>query len=326
MVEFFNTVIVYPFVNILTLFYRLFETFGVPGPFGWSIIGFTVAIRVLTIPLYKKQIETSQKMQDLKPQLDTVQKKHKDDRMKLQQETMRVYKEAGINPASGCFLALVQIPVFIGLYSALNFFIQNGETALTNINDHLYFSWLVIERVDFDFFIYSLTQTPSGAGQVVYYIIPLVTALFQYIQANTTPMGMMPSKPKEADQGKKDGKKEEPSTAEEFQRAMQLQMKYFFPGMIGFLSFTFPVGLSLYWNVFSIFSIIQNTMTIKKKQLPLEEKKKEVAQLESKDEKQKTDEATGESQKQKEEDHDSNKKQPAKEKKLKKKKKKNKKK
>jgi YidC/Oxa1 family membrane protein insertase len=63
--------------------------------------------------------------------------------------------------------------------------------------------------------------------------------------------------PKTVDQGK-DGKEKEPSTAEDFQKAMNTQMRYFFPIMIGYFSYSLPVGLSLYWNIFSIFSIIQH--------------------------------------------------------------------
>lgn len=263
---FFNSVFVHPLLNILVAFYKLYEATGVAGKLGLAIITFTVFIRLIMYPLFKKQMETTKKLNDIKPHLDKLNEKHKNDKQKLQQEQLKLYQEAGINPAAGCLLAIVQIPVFIGLYNALNYFVANGSgAAISKINDLLYSPALKIQSIDVNFLMYNLTQTPSQGANAFYYAIPVITGILQYFQAVTT---MPPAPPKkiEKELAKKEGKDEKkPDTSDEFQRAMQTQMKYMFPIMIGFFSFNFPVALSLYWNVFSLFSIIQYYLTKERK-------------------------------------------------------------
>jgi YidC/Oxa1 family membrane protein insertase len=259
---FFGDYFVQPLFNVLVVFYKLFETIGAPGKLGLAIITFTIFIRIVMYPLFKKQMDATRKIQELKPHLDKLNEKHKDDKQKLQQEQLRLYQEAGVNPAAGCLLAIVQIPVFIALYSALNFLIQHGAGAanLKQINDAIWFEGLKIAGpLDNAFLGYDLLKTPAQANGVwFYYLIPVITGILQYFQAVTTMT--TPPAPSDSKDGKdKDGNdgKKEPDTADEFQKAMQTQMKYMFPLMIGFFSWSFAVALSLYWNVFSLFSIIQ---------------------------------------------------------------------
>lgn len=254
MLELFNTIFVVPILNVLVGFYKLFLTIGLPGAFGFSIIGVTVLVRFILHPFFKQQMVTAKKMQDIKPHLDKLSKKHKGDAKKLQAEQMRLYKDAGINPAAGCLFAIVQIPLFIGLYQTLQLFLKTDTkgTLVKEINSDLYFPFLKIQSIDSHFLGLNLALSPSQSGHWMYLLVPVITAAFQYFQNKIT----LPAAPKsELD---KDGKKKESSTADEFQRAMGTQMKYFFPVMIGYFSYTLPIGLSLYWNIFSIFSIIQH--------------------------------------------------------------------
>ncbi len=94
-------------------------------PWAWSIIGLTVAVRILLVPLTVKQIHSMQNMQRHAPQMKELQKKYKGDRQKLNEELMRFYKENNINPASSCLPLLAQFPVFIGLYYTLRAFAKN---------------------------------------------------------------------------------------------------------------------------------------------------------------------------------------------------------
>lgn len=263
--NFFHIYFVQPLFNLLVVFYKGFELMNAPGKLGLAIIAFTVFIRIVMYPLFKKQMDTTKKMQDLKPHLDLLNEKHKNDKQKLQQEQLRLYQEAGINPAAGCLLAIVQIPVFIALYNALNFFITNGVGAanLAKINKEIYFSQLKITTIDVNFLGYVLTKTPANGGEWWYYLIPLITGILQYFQAAVTMITPPSAPPKKDKNGNVIEKK--PDTGEDFQKAMQTQMKYMFPVMIGFFSYSFPVALSLYWNVFSIFSIIQYYLTQEKK-------------------------------------------------------------
>ena len=99
----------------------------------------------------------------------------------------------------------------------------------------------------------SISLSTKSAGSLLFLIFPIVTAGLQYYQTKVTMPSMQPTKTEE-----KDGEKKESSTGEEFQKAMNTQMKYFFPLMIGYFSYTLPLGLSIYWNIFSLFSILQH--------------------------------------------------------------------
>ncbi|EKE15149.1 MAG: hypothetical protein ACD_12C00128G0001, partial [uncultured bacterium] len=117
--NFFNTIFVIPILNLLVIFYKLFLLVKLPGAFGFAIIALTIAIRMLFQPFFKKQIETAKKMQELKPHLDNLSSKHKDDKKQLQAEQLKLYQQHGINPTSGCLVMIIQLPVFIALYNTL---------------------------------------------------------------------------------------------------------------------------------------------------------------------------------------------------------------
>jgi YidC/Oxa1 family membrane protein insertase len=91
-------------------------------PWAWSIVGLTVIVRMLLVPLTVRQIHSMQNMQQHAPQMKELQKKYKGDRQKLNEELMKFYKENNINPASSCLPLVAQIPVFIGLFYTLRKF------------------------------------------------------------------------------------------------------------------------------------------------------------------------------------------------------------
>ena len=91
-------------------------------PWAWSIVGLTVIVRMLLVPLTVRQIHSMQNMQRHAPQMKEIQKKYKGDRQKLNEELMKFYKENNINPASSCLPLVAQIPVFIGLFYTLRAF------------------------------------------------------------------------------------------------------------------------------------------------------------------------------------------------------------
>lgn len=90
------------------------------GSYGWAIIALTVGIRLLLWPMNSAQTRSMRKMQELQPKLKVLQERHKDDPTKLQQEMMKFYSENKFNPLAGCLPLLVQLPIFIGLFGALN--------------------------------------------------------------------------------------------------------------------------------------------------------------------------------------------------------------
>lgn len=250
----FNSIFVFPIVNILVLLYKGFLFLKIPGAFGLAIIGLTVLIRLLLHPFFKQQLEMAKKMQELKPHLDRLSKKHKNDKKRLQEEQLKLYQQAGINPASSCLLMLLQFPIFIALYNTLSLFLINGKEKeiINQINKVLYTPLLKISSIDPQFFGFNLALSPAKAGQWHYLLIPFLTGFLQYFQTQST----MP-RSQEGNIEKTSKQKDNKEDASDFQKAMSTQMKFIFPIMIGWFSYSLPVGLSLYWNVFSLFSIIQ---------------------------------------------------------------------
>ncbi len=97
-------------------------------PWAWSIVGLTLMVRVLLVPLTVKQIHSMQNMQAHAPEMKELQRKYKGDRQKLNEELMKFYKEKNINPASSCLPLVAQIPVFIGLFYTLRAFAREPHS------------------------------------------------------------------------------------------------------------------------------------------------------------------------------------------------------
>lgn len=279
----FNTIIINPILNLLVLLYKGFLSVGVPGAFGFAIITLTILFRLILNPFFKQQIESQKKLNALKPRMTELENKHKDDKTRLQQAQLDLYKEHGINPASGCLFAIIQIPLFIGLYQTLQHFVNaaSSKVATQAINKALYSKALAITTIDPNFFIYNLALSPQhfklfefsfskgitlfsqNMPYAHYLLIPIITGLLQYVQAIKTLASQPIKKKEDVDEKKTEDKKDASSFSGDFQSAMNTQMRYFFPAMIAFFSYQLPVGLSLYWNIFSIFSIIQAIGTTK---------------------------------------------------------------
>ncbi len=93
---------------------------GTRGNYGIAIILLTILVRALMFPLGRKQALAAKKMQELQPLLKEIQQKYKDDKEKQTKETFALYKKHGVNPVGGCLPALIQLPIFVGLWQALN--------------------------------------------------------------------------------------------------------------------------------------------------------------------------------------------------------------
>jgi len=249
--NFFNIILVWPIINILVVIYQGLVALHVPSPLGFAIVLLTVVIRFLLYPLTASQLRASKKMQTISPHLSRLKEKHKNDAKTLQQETMKLYKEHGINPAAGCLPVLIQLPVIWALYSVLQQVVGKGSSTIVGaINKILYIKSMSLHGLwDQHFFGLPLGATPAHIFPTMPFIIlfPVATALFQFIQSK-----MMFAK---SSVQKEDEKKQEKK--DDFSSALQTQSLYVFPLMIGFFSYTFPLGLSLYWNTFTIFGIIQ---------------------------------------------------------------------
>ena len=260
-----NQFLIWPFVNVLIAFYKFFEFLHVPGPLGFAIIGMTIVIRLVLYPLMQAQLKSARKMAQLKPHLDALSQKHKDDKTKLQKAQMDLYKQHNINPAAGCLPLLVQMPVLIALYNVFYQVLNNGnvEKLLQDINAILYSPSLHMNSLDITFFGINLGVKPGQWQTHGWWLlaIPVITALLQWWQTKLmqpasagnpkSQISMTNSPLAKASEGKQEEKPQD--TAAE----MQKQMAMITPVMFGFFAFQFPLGLSLYWNVFGLFGIMQ---------------------------------------------------------------------
>ena len=263
--DFFNVVFINPIVNILVVVYNTLSFLHLPYALGFAIIGLTIVIRFIMYPLTASQLKASLKMQTIAPHLSRLKEKHKWDSKKIQEETMKLYKEHGINPAAGCLPVIMQMPIIWALYSVLQRMVTlKPDAVVAEVNKIVYFDFLKLQNAwDSSFFGLPLGINPSGlmsfdslfaVGSLIL-LIPILTGVLQFIYSKM----MIPAKTAAAVIEKNIEKKGniDKKDAGDFASAFQTQSMYIFPAMIGFFSFGFPIGLSLYWNTFTIFGIIQ---------------------------------------------------------------------
>ena len=123
------TPLYYAVSGILLIWHEIFsQVLPATSGYTWvlSIIGLTITIRTLLIPLFVKQIKSSRNMQLLQPQIKELQKKYKHDREKLQKEQMKLFQETGTNPLASCLPLLLQMPVFFALFRVIDRAAQEG--------------------------------------------------------------------------------------------------------------------------------------------------------------------------------------------------------
>jgi YidC/Oxa1 family membrane protein insertase len=222
---------------LLNILVAINSVINIPGV---SIIVFTIFIRTLTIPLTMKSLKSSRNMQAIQPLMKEIQKKHKDDRQKQQEETMKLYREYGINPAAGCFPLLVQIPIFFGLFAALQFTLQPSSDPA-----HLAALQAILWNPDWatagyaDFGTASFLWVPSLAAADPYFIWPILSGIFQFFQSRMS----LP--------------KRDPNTPQDPQQRMMSGMMQFMPVYITLISLGFPAGNVIYWAFSSLFGAVQ---------------------------------------------------------------------
>lgn len=221
-----NGVVFRPMLNTLLFLYSVFGTFGM------AIILFTALVRVLMLPLTIKQLHATKKMSELAPRLKEIQQKYPKDRPRISQETMRLYKEAGINPLGCLGPVVVQFPIWIGLYQAIIQALPPLPEGLVDLGDHLY-SWLPMVHqaipVQSRFLWMDLSQPDVGNP-----ILPILVFVTMWVQQKMTTL---------------------PATDPQQAQTNQM-MLWMMPGMFAFFTFQFPSGLALYWVVSNLIGVI----------------------------------------------------------------------
>ena len=258
-----NQLLIWPIVNVLVTLYKLFEWLHVPGPLGFAIIGMTIAIRLLLYPLMQAQMKSAKKMANLKPHLDVINAKHKDDKKKLQQAQLDLYKQHGVNPAAGCLPLLIQMPVLIALYNVFYQVLGNGNLTklVEDVNAILYSPALKLGSFDLTFFGINLGLKPEAFQTQGWWLlsVPVITGLLQFWQSKLMMPAASPNPTNPTNLTNPTNEKTKPKEEKKEDTAMEMQkqMMMITPIMFGFFAFQFPLGLSLYWNVFGLFGIMQ---------------------------------------------------------------------
>ncbi len=208
-----------------------------PGHYMWvAIVLVTLVVRLILLPLSLKQALQTQrnqgKMASLQAELKRIQKEHQGNRQKQAESTMALYRKAGVNPASGCLLLLIQLPILIALYRV--FLTEIGPASA-----HYLYSFVSLpETINLSFLGIRLTQ-PS-------LVLAIAAGAAQFIQVRffspTTPTPALAS---------------ENDSSAKMMASMQKNMAYVFPAMTVFISLQLPSALALYWIVSIALAMLQ---------------------------------------------------------------------
>ena len=193
------------------------------GSAGLAIVIFTLVVKTILLPLTVKSVRSTMAMQELQPKIKDLQKRYGKDRQRISEETLRMYADHGVNPASGCLPMLAQMPVFFALFFAI-------RELSTERDGHFAESFLWIQDL-------------GSADRWELLFIPIVpiailAGIFQFVQ-------MRMSRP--ANQG----------PIRDPQQAMMQMMMNFMPLMVVIFGWNFPAGVVIYWAVQSLYSVIQ---------------------------------------------------------------------
>ncbi len=230
----FNAIIYKPLYNGFIILIDFFPWLDV----GVLLIVFTVIVKFILYPLSRKAVVAQMELKKLEPELNKIKEQYKDNKEEQARKTMALYKDRNINPFSSIFVALIQIPIILALYFI---FTRSGFPV---INDSL---------------LYSFTQHPSvidmnflGLVNIGHksIFLSLLAAISSYFQMRFS----MPAAPK---------KEGNPSFKDDLARSMSLQMRYGFPVIVFFISYSISGVIALYWLTSNIFTLFQE-MIIRK--------------------------------------------------------------
>lgn len=207
-----------PFFYIISFLYSLV------GNFGLAIIVFTIILRLALFPLSNKGFKSMARMKKLTPKLEELKEKHKNDRARLQQEILAMYQKENVNPLSGCFPILIQIPIFFALYKVLYVSIEMRHAP--------FWGWITdLSQPDptnvFNLFGLIPIDLPSFLHIGVW---PLIMCATLVIQQRLNPKISDP---------------------------VQQKMMTFFPFFMTYILARFPAGLVIYWSFSNLFSVAQ---------------------------------------------------------------------
>ncbi len=229
----FDLVIDWGFLYFITkpLFFAIDYFFKLLGNYGLAIIAVTICIRLAFFPLANFSFRSMAKMKALQPEMVRLKELHKDDKMKLQQEMMALYKKEKVNPMSGCLPILVQIPVFFALYKVL-------------------FVTIEMRQMPFYGWIHDLSERDPTSLFNLFGLLPYDVPSFLVIGAWPVAMGVSMWIQQKLNPAPTD--------------AMQAKIFMFFPLFLTVILAPFPSGLVIYWTVNNILTMAQQVFIMKR--------------------------------------------------------------
>ena len=229
----FDLVIDWGFLYFITkpLFFGIDYFFKLLGNYGLAIIAITICIRLTFFPLANFSFRSMAKMKALQPEMVRLKELHKNDKMKLQQEMMALYKKEKVNPMSGCLPILVQIPVFFALYKVL-------------------FVTIEMRQMPFYGWIQDLSERDPTSIFNLFGLLPYDVPSFLVIGAWPVAMGVSMWVQQKLNPAPTD--------------AMQAKIFAFFPLFLTVILAPFPSGLVIYWTVNNILTMAQQVFIMKR--------------------------------------------------------------
>ncbi len=229
----FDLVIDWGFLYFITkpLFFGIDYFFKLLGNYGLAIIAITICIRLVFFPLANFSFKSMAKMKALQPEMVRLKELHKNDKMKLQQEMMSLYKKEKVNPMSGCLPILVQIPVFFALYKVL-------------------FVTIEMRQMPFYGWIHDLSERDPTSLFNLFGLLPYDVPSFLVIGAWPVAMGVSMWIQQKLNPAPTD--------------PMQAKIFMFFPLFLTVILAPFPSGLVIYWTVNNILTMAQQVFIMKR--------------------------------------------------------------
>ena len=213
------------------LFFIVDYLFKYSGNFGIAIVLVTLAIRIIFFPLANYSFRSMAKMKALQPEMVRLKELHKEDKVKLQQDMMALYRKEKVNPASGCLPILIQIPFFFAIYKMLFISLE--------MRHQPFFGWIKDLSAQDPTSIFNLFGVIpwDPPGFLIIGIWPILMGLSMYLQQKLNPA---PTDP------------------------IQAKIFAFFPLFLTIILASFPAGLVVYWTVNNILTIAQQWVIMRK--------------------------------------------------------------
>lgn len=241
------TILAPPLGQLLSLLFNVW-----PHNYGFAIILLTLLVSLLLFPLTLKQTRSMKAMQEIQPEVKKLQKEYKDDREEMNKQLMALYQERGINPAAGCLPLILQMPIWFALFRVLRVG-PSGDDPTVLSSDIIPADSRLADALlqhNTHFLGIDMLESPQSAASegimsalpaIILIVIVVASGFYQSVQMNKR---------------RKNGTQQQDN-----KQAQQMQtVAKIMPLFMGFISWTFPTGLVLYFAVSNLFRIGQQAV------------------------------------------------------------------